>query len=147
MRPSARFVVPVVVLAALAACTGDGGDGATSTPPTSTSPTPVVSVSVPPGEGVYVYQNGGLTATLELGAGTGTLRIANGTGRELAPPSFYLLDARDGRRVPGTVENAGPTPDGASTDFGVTFSGLEVKNIGLAVLLIGSDNYGAFVKQ
>jgi hypothetical protein len=147
MRPSARFVVPVVVLAALAACTGDGGDGATSMPPTSTSPTPVVSVSVPPGEGVYVYQNGGLTATLELGAGTGTLRIANGTGRELAPPSFYLLDARDGRRVPGTVENAEATPNGASTDFGVTFSGLEVKNIGLAVLLIGSDNYGAFVKQ
>jgi hypothetical protein len=146
MRPFARFAVPVVALVALAACTGDGGDGVSPTP-RSSSPTPVVTASLPAGQGVYVYENAGLTATLELDAGGGTLEIRNDTGRELAAPSFYLLDARDGRRVPGTVEDAEPTADGQTASFDVTFSGLEVKNIGLAVLLIGSDNYGAFVAQ
>jgi hypothetical protein len=96
---------------------------------------------------VYVYQNAGLTATLDLEAGGGTLEIANETGRELAVPRFYLLDARDGRRVDGVVERATSTPDGTTSSFDVTFSGLEVRNIGLAVLLIGQDNYGAFVRR
>jgi hypothetical protein len=141
-----RLVASVVVLAALsAACTGNDADDAASVGPRS--PTPVAPTSVPPGTGVYLYQNAGLVATLELQAGAGTLRIDNGTGRELPPPNFYLLDARDGRHVDGAVENAAATPNGSISEFQVTFSGLEVRNIGLAVLLIGGDNYGAFVRQ
>ena len=96
---------------------------------------------------MYVYQNAGLTATLDLDAGNGTLQIQNDTGRELAAPSFYLLDARDGHRVPGTVRGGEPTANGKTSEFDVTFSGLDARNIGLAVLVIGHDNYGAFVRQ
>lgn len=147
MKGPGRLIASVIVFAALAAgCTdnvakGPAAEGSTG-PPTAALPT-----SVAPGTGVYVYQNAGLVATLELRAGAGTLRIDNETGRELPPPSFYLLDARDGRRVDGTVDGAAPTPDGSSSDFDVEFSGLEVRNIGLAVLLVGGDNYGAFVRR
>jgi hypothetical protein len=145
MRALARLFVPVVVYAVLsAACTGNGEESTANVGPTASSPA-AAPTSVAPGTGVYVYENAGLTATLDLRAGAGTLRIDNHTGRELSPPGFYLLDARDGRRVDGTVENASGTANGATSEFDVSFSGLEVRNIGLAVLLIGRDNYGAFV--
>ncbi|HEX2425354.1 MAG TPA: hypothetical protein VHM47_05670 [Actinomycetota bacterium] len=143
-----RFVAPMLVFGVLgAACTGGGKTPAASgtARPTTSTPTPVVPVSAEPG--VFVYQNAGLTATLHLTGDTGTLEIANETGRELAPPGFYLLDARDGRRVDGTVTDAKPTPNDATTTFDVRFSGLQVWNVGLAVLVMGSDNFGAFVRQ
>jgi hypothetical protein len=152
MRPVkavGRVLALLLALGALGAgCTRQPSGGKGSAAPTATGATPssVVS-SVPAGEGVYVYQNAGLTATLELKGNTGTLSIDNQTGRELAPPAFYLLDARDGRRVDGRVDGATSTPDGQTTEFDVAYSGLELKNIGLAVLLIGPDNYGAFVRQ
>src|SRR5512133_2130850 len=124
-----RFVAPMLVFGVLgAACTGGGKTPAASgtARPTTSTPTPVVSVS--DGPGVFVYQNAGLTATLHLTGDTGTLEIANETGRELAPPGFYLLDARDGRRVDGTVTDAKPTPNDATTTFDVRFSGLQVWN-------------------
>jgi hypothetical protein len=140
------FVVPIVVVAALSsACTGNDADESATIGPRST--TPIAPTSVPPGTGVYVYQNAGLVATLELRGSAGTLRIDNETGRELPAATFYLLDARDGRRVDGSVESPAATPDGSTSEFAVRFSGLEVRNIGLAVLLIGPDNYGAFVRQ
>jgi hypothetical protein len=145
MRPDARLLVPVAVFAVLsAACTDNAEESTASLGPTGSSPA-VAATSIAQGTGVYVYENAGLTATLDLRAGAGTLRIDNHTGRELSRPDFYLLDARDGRRVDGTVENASATANGATSEFDVTFSGLEVRNIGLAVLLIGRDNYGAFV--
>ncbi|MGZ4137804.1 MAG: hypothetical protein ACXVPX_09575, partial [Actinomycetota bacterium] len=58
-----------------------------------------------------------------------------------------LLDARDGHRIDGTVTDPTPTPNDATTTFDVTFSGLQVWNVGLAVLVMGSDNFGAFVRQ
>ena len=145
MQTLRRFVAPVTLSAVLAAC--PGARSASNTPGSTTSPTAAVTSSAPAGAGAYLYQNAGLTATLDLDAGGGTLEIRNETGRELAAPSFYLLDARDGRRVPGTVEAAAPTPDGQTSTFNVSFSELEVRNIGLAVLVIGHDNYGAFVRQ
>jgi hypothetical protein len=96
---------------------------------------------------VFVYQNAGLVATLHLAGSKGTLEIDNKTGRELPPPAFYLLDARDGHRVDGTVAAPQPTPNDADATFDVTFSGLQAWNIGLAVLVMGSDNFGAFVRQ
>jgi hypothetical protein len=146
MTRFARSAVPVALLAALAACTGGGGDRSSPTPGTS-SPTPVGSPTGQASSGVYVYANAGLTATLDLNAGRGTLQIRNETGRALPPPSFYLLDARDGRRVAGEVDNAASTPDGHTSTFDVSFSGIQVWNIGLAVLLMGHDNYGAFVSR
>lgn len=143
-----RFLAPIFVFCVLgAACTGGGKTPPASgtARPTTSTPTPVVSVSA--GPGVFVYQNAGLTATLHLTGDTGTLEIANETGRELAPPGFYLLDARDGHRVDGTVTDAKPTPNDATATFDVRFSGLQVWNVGLAVLVMGSDNFGAFVRR
>ena len=148
MTPVRRTLALVVVLVAAAApaCTsGPAADGSPSPRPSVSSPIPTVSVSA--GTTVYVYQNAGLTATLELRGHGGTLEIANDTGRELAAPAFYLLDARDGHRVEGHVDAADATPNGKTSTFRVTFDGIEVSNVGLAVLLIGSDNYGAFVRE
>lgn len=145
-----RFAVPVtLVVVLLGACTPneDGNtDGATATTPataSSESPTPVI----PTGSGEYRYENMGLVATLDLDEGTGTLEIENRTGRDLPEPHFYILDGRDGHRVEGEVEAPAPIPDGETATFDVGFEGIEVHNIGLVVLLLGTDNYGAFVPQ
>lgn len=107
----------------------------------------MATVTGPPGAIIYHYANAGLSATLQLEGDKGTLTIQNATGRELSPPGFYILDARDGKRIDGTVDAPGPVPDGQTGTFHVSFSGLEDKNIGLVVLMIGPDNYGAFVRQ
>jgi hypothetical protein len=150
MQPTGRFAALSIVLA-LAACTGSGGPQATSPSggPGSTSgpPTPTESFSGPPGTALYRYVNAGLTATMQLDGNTGTLEIDNATGRELAMPSFYILDARDGTRIEGTVDGATTVPDGQTDTFDVSYGGLDIKNIGLLVLLMGHDNYGAFVRQ
>jgi hypothetical protein len=150
MKATGRFLAPLVLLGVLSVgCTG-GGSGTPSssgTHPTGAASTPPPPVSISTGPGVFVYQNAGLTAVLHLTGNKGALEIDNKTGRELPSPGFYLLDARDGHRVDGTVDNPEPTPDNTDATFDVTFSGLQVWNIGLAVLVMGSDNFGAFVRQ
>ncbi len=147
MKTTGRLVAATLALAlALAACTDDGGeaDGATAgTGPSATGPTG--RLSVPPGSNVYRYVNAGLEAILDLDAGT--LEIANGTGRELPPPGLYALDARDGAQVDGQVADAASIPDGETVTFRAQLDGIEPRNIGLVILLMGDDNYGAFVRQ
>lgn len=146
-----RFAVLVVLAALLAAACSGGGDGTPTPTPGKTDgagSTPTETVSAPPGTGVYVYENAGLTATLDLNGNTGTLEIVNETGRELPRPDLYVLDARDGTRIEGKVVDPAPVPDESTATFDVSFPPvLEVKNIGLVVLLMGGDNYGAFVRQ
>jgi hypothetical protein len=146
-RPLAPIAVLAVIAALAASCTGGDARETPSDRPTEGTAAASAPTSVAPGTGVYVYQNAGLTATLDLDGGSGTLTIDNETGRELSPPSFYLLDARDGRRVDGVVQGATTTPNDRTATFDVTFSGLDVRNIGLAVLLVGHDNFGAFVRR
>lgn len=150
MQTTGRFAaLSLVFVLALAACTGggspktspSGGSGTTGTA------TPTESFSGPPGTALYKYVNAGLTATMQLDGNTGTLEIDNATGRELAKPSFYILDARDGHQIDGMVDGATTVPDGQTATFDVSYSGLDIKNIGLLVLLMGRDNYGAFVRQ
>lgn len=156
MKPSGRLLaLAVLVCLAAVGCTG-GGDGGT---PTTTSPSGssgssgavgasgLPSYSGPPGTALYEYVNGGLTATMHLDGDAGTLEIRNDTGRELAAPSFYVLDARDGHRIAGTVKGAAAVPDGQTSTFDVSITGIELNNIGLLVLLMGHDNYGAFVRR
>ncbi len=148
MKPT-RAVVAFLLLALLAgACTGSKLKP-TQTPSGATGQT--VTVSVPPGTSLYEYVNAGLTATLTLKGTsnqlTGTLEIQNGTGRALPRPAFYILDARDGHRIDGKVDASADVQDGQTKTFRVTFDGLELKNLGLVVLLMGRDNYGAFVQQ
>lgn len=131
-------LVPLLALAAVG-CTGAAGtsDGTGG----STSPEPVLR---PGDSGVYRYVNAGLVATLDLRKGT--LEIENDTGRTLAKPGFYALHATDGRRVEGRVIDATAVPAGETRTFDVELDGIAPKDIGLIVLLIGSDNYGAFVQ-
>jgi len=150
MQTTGRFTaLSLVFVLALAACTGGGSPktspsgGSGSTGP----PAPTESFSGAPGTALYRYVNAGLTATMQLDGNTGTLQIDNATGRELAEPSFYILDARDGHQVDGTVDGATTVADGQTATFDVSYSGLDIKNIGLLVLLMGRDNYGAFVRQ
>jgi hypothetical protein len=134
-----------LLLLGLTACTHrTSGPPPSGTVPPS-GPTPTISVA--PGTTVYRYVNEGLTATMELEGHRGTLQIDNGTGRELPKPGFYVLDAVDGHRIDGTVDRAAEVPDGRSETFTVSLGSAEPKDIGLLVLLMGHDNYGAFVKQ
>ena len=150
MKTTGRLVALALVLAlALAGCTGDDGgkDGGDATGPSGgTGGTgPTGTISVPPGSSVYRYANAGLVVILDLD--DATLEVQNQTGRELAKPDFYVLDARDGTEVDGKVEDATDVPAGETVTFAVALGGIDTDNIGLVVLLMGKDNYGAFVQQ
>jgi len=145
MKPTRRLVVPAaVVLLALAACTGGGeGDGGAASGSTGRTGEPSPTISAPPG--VYLYANAGLVVTLDLDALT--LQVENGTGRALPKPGFYVLHATDGAHVDGKVVDASAIPPGETASFAIELDGIAHDEIGLAVLLIGKDNYGAFVRQ
>jgi hypothetical protein len=148
MKSTGRFVALALALTlALAACTGGDDDGKGGGKPSGNTggEPPTGSVSGPSGTGIYRYVNAGLTATLDLEAGT--LEIVNETGRDLPEPDFYVLDARDGAQTDGKVEASTDVSAGETKTFDVTLNGIAVKDIGLAVLLMGRDNYGAFVPQ
>jgi hypothetical protein len=108
---------------------------------------PEPTATGPPGTAVYRYANPGLGATMRLDGDSGTLTIENDTGGELPPPGFYILDASTGDRVSGEVKDPTVIPNGETKTFRVSFSGLGIKDIGLVILMIGRDNYGAFARQ
>lgn len=149
-HPIAR-TVGVLLFAVIftTACSGSGNEPGPSGTNGSggESPTPVQTATGPPGTAAYRYANAGLVATMRLDGEAGTLEIQNDTGRELPPPDFYILDARDGGRVKGEVRDPTSIPDGQTMTFDVSFSGLEIDDIGLVILLMGRDNYGAFARQ
>jgi hypothetical protein len=85
-------------------------------------------------------------ATVKYAPDKSTLTVTNHTGAEIPAPGIYMLDARDGHRIAGTVENSVPVPSASSKDFNVTFAQqVDEANVGLMILLIGHANYGAFV--
>jgi hypothetical protein len=125
---------------------GTNGNG-TGTGNGSDTVTPEVTATGPPGTAVYLYANPGLVATMRLDGDAGTLTIENDTGAELPPPGFYILDASTGDRVIGEVKDPTVIPIGETRTFRVSFSGLGIKDIGLVILVIGHDNYGAFARR
>jgi hypothetical protein len=145
----------IVVAAMLAASCTKGTDtearvsGTTGnrTGNASETVTPEATATGQPGTAVYRYTNTGLLATMSLDGDSGTLAIENDTGRELPPPGFYILDARTGDRVGGEVKDPTVIPNGETKTFRVSFSGLGIRDIGLVILLVGRDNYGAFARQ
>jgi hypothetical protein len=152
MRPRMRalrsFGLPTLLAAVLlAACTKSdaspppspsGSGGSTQ----ASSPTP--SFSQPPGD--YTYENAGVIASVKYAPDKSTLSVTNHTGAEIPAPGIYMLDARDGHRIAGTVDNSVPVQTGTSKDFNVTFAQqVDETNVGLMILLIGHANYGAFV--
>ncbi|HEX6400463.1 MAG TPA: hypothetical protein VF108_08380 [Actinomycetota bacterium] len=135
-----RAILPglvVVLLLSVTACTG-GPDGP-SVSNGSPSPSLVVSSSG------FLYVAPGIEATFELTGSQGHLVVLNRTGFPLGRPGIYLLDARDGARVPGVVSAPERISNRETREFDVTVEGApERKNIGIVVLLFGGDNYGAF---
>ena len=153
MKPTRRVVVVLSLFVAgalVVACTKSTGaeprPSATSGSGSGTV-TPGETATGPPGTAVYRYMNPGLVATMSLDGDSGTLAIENDTGRDLPPPGFYILDARNGDRVNGQIKDATSIPDGETRTFRVSFRGLAIKDIGLVILLIGRENYGAFARQ
>ncbi|HEU4354093.1 MAG TPA: hypothetical protein VFT27_00750 [Actinomycetota bacterium] len=154
MKTTGRLVVLAVALVlALTACTGgdepiggsSGASGGTAGTGATAPSGPTGTISVRPGSSVYRYVNAGLQAVLDLDADT--LEIRNETGSGLAKPGFYVLDARDGSQVDGQVRDPAGIPTGETATFDVALDGIELRNIGLVVLLVGPDNLGAFVPQ
>jgi hypothetical protein len=121
--------------------------GTTGSGSGSDTVTPEATATGPPGTAVYRYANIGLLATMSLDGDSGTLAIENDTGREVPPPGFYILDARTGDRVGGEVKDPTSIPNGETKTFKISFGGLAIKDIGLVILLVGHDNYGAFARQ
>ena len=109
--------------------------------------TPEATATGPPGSAVYLYTNPGLVATMRLDGDSGTLTIENDTGADLPSPGFYILDAGTGDRVVGQVKDPTVIPIGETRTFRVSFSGLGIRDIGLVILVIGHDNYGAFARR
>ncbi len=135
-------------LVALAGCTG-GSDGSASgsggKSPGDGGGEPSVTVSIPARSSVYRYDNAGLVATVDFAKDT--LTIDNGTGKGVLAPGFYVLDARDGHRIDGVVEQTSAVSEGQTVTFMIAPLGIDLRNVGLVVLMIGPDNYGAFVQQ
>jgi hypothetical protein len=145
MRALRSFVVPAVLASLLlGACTKDNPTQQPSGGSSPSTPTAVHTTPPPPGE--YSYENAGVIATVKYAPDKSTLTVANHTGAEIPAPGIYMLDARDGHRIAGTVENSAPVPAASSKDFNVTFAQqVDEANVGLMILLIGHANYGAFV--
>jgi hypothetical protein len=144
VKPTRQFVAFALALALLvAACTGNGdegngngGTGGTGTGATGDDGGPTPVEGGPALVGTYEYVNAGLRVVVRI----------DGTDRELPRPDLYILDARDGTEIQVGVVDPAPIPAGETGTFDATFEGIEVRNIGLLILLFGRDNYGAFVR-
>ena len=151
-RSVALFLLATLLFAA---CTGDdrdgpnGGDGGNG-PETGatgeTAPTPVGVTGASNDSATYEYVNAGLKVTMDIDGTAGTLEVENDTDHEVGKPGFYLLDARTGAQLDGSVTGGSPVAAGDTGSFDVSFAGIQIREIGLVVLLLGRDNYGAFVR-
>ena len=151
MKPTGRYAaVALLAIVLLVACTGgdDGTSGPTDATTTTFVPTPAETFTGAPGTAVYTYANGGgIVVTVELEGNTGTMTVDNGTEGEVGAPGVYVLDAIDGHEIEGEVAASAPIPAGERETFDLTVDEItDAENIGLLVLLLGADNYGAFVR-
>src|SRR5262245_5389740 len=150
MKPTGRLVALVCLAVAVAACTGGdaGGDSGSTGSKITTGevPTPAQTFTGAPGTATYEYANQGLLVTVDLDGSDGTLEVENDSEHELDAPGLYVEDAVDGHEVDGDVLDSAPVAAGETATFDVRLDDITVDDIGLLVLLFGSDNYGAFVR-
>ena len=143
MRKALIAGTVLILAVAVAACTGDKDEPEPSAKPaTSQAPEELVVEA-----GTYGYEAYGVKATLKPEGDAWTLEISNSSGDKLDAPGLYALDARDGHQVDATVEGSKPMNDGDSETLNVTWpTDFDDKQIGMIVLLMGDDNYGAFIR-
>ncbi|HYG72433.1 MAG TPA: hypothetical protein VEC15_09145 [Actinomycetota bacterium] len=158
MQRTARLAAPLLALAlSLSACTGDDGsdgndrNGRGETAPRTgatgeTAPTPVDPNDASETTATYEYVNAGLRVVMEVDGAGGTMQVENGTDHEVGRPGFYILDATTGEPTDGRVQAGAPVEAGASASFDVSMQGVAIEDVGLVILLLGKDNYGAFVR-
>ena len=157
MQRNARALAAIALVALLlGACTGDdegdgGPDGNTANATAGSGPAGETSLQpVETGasgtSATYEYLNAGLEVVMDIDGETGTIQVDNGTDHEVGKPSFYLLDATTGERSDGKVTGGSGVDAGGSATFDVSLEGTRIDDIGLVVLLLGKDNYGAFVR-
>ncbi|MEX0651801.1 MAG: hypothetical protein WD186_07225 [Actinomycetota bacterium] len=141
VRHAFRRVSAVALVAvALVACTGVDDPTEPSEGPPQTSPPPITSTDS------YVFTDAaGIEARLTIEEEGAVLTLTNDTGAELPEPGVFVLDARDGARTDWQVVDGGSVAEG-ETEWQVERPPApEAKHIGLVVLLLGGEDYGAFV--
>lgn len=142
MRKS-LIVMGILLALAASACTKDDEP----TPAPDASPSAGATAEIELEAGQYGYEAYGVTAVLEPKGGKWTLEVSNDSGYEVGAPALYALDARDGHQIDATVEGAEALKDGASETLQVTWpQDFDDKQIGMIVLLLGGDNYGALAR-
>ncbi len=137
-------MLPLVLVGIATACSGTKAHAPASTSSTvePVTKSPSGPVVIRPGE--FRYQNFGLVVTLELKTNTGTMVVSNGSGHPLGKPGIYVIDGTTGRQIDGKVLAGKPLASGAKATFQVQFPPVvNDKEIGLVILLFGTDNYGA----
>jgi hypothetical protein len=94
-----------------------------------------------PGEFEYSWK--GVDFRFSMNGSGGTLEIDNGSGGRLAAPRLYAI-LGDGSRRDAMIDAAGQIPEGDQASFDVTFpDDVDETSVGLIVLVIGGDNWGA----
>jgi hypothetical protein len=144
MRKSLIVSGLVLVLAVSACDKGDSQPSPSAEPkPSTASGSPVIDLAA----GQYGYEAYGVEAVLSPKGGQWTLEVSNSAGTKLDAPGIYVLDARDGHQIDATVEGAKPLADKEKATLTVTWPpDFDEKQIGMVILTIGGDNYGAFIR-
>ena len=146
MRTPTVFVVLALAVTGTA-CTGSSAVTDTAAPSVTASaqPTSDVEVTMVPGEWVYEYL--GVKASFEWKDGPPVLTVKNVGDEQVGAPSLYVV-TKDQRHVDATFDGSTPLdPDGTGT-FTVRFPGdLTANDIGLVVLELGNENWGALTPK
>jgi hypothetical protein len=142
-----RTLIVVVALAGVA-CTGGSSTTETSAPTSAGGAPPSVNVSATIVPGEWTYDLRGLKATFTWKeSGQPTLSVKNTSGAEVGAPAIYVV-TQEQKHVDGSIDGAQPIADGASSDDAVTFpSDLQRDDVGLVVLTLGDENYGALAPK
>lgn len=138
---SRALLAPLALLFLTACEAGEDTSPSVSGVPTVTA-TATPTFQAPPGS--YRYQGLGVEAVLVFDGPNASLRIANSTGYDLGEPHLYVLKADDGSRLDLTTADPAPIPAGDSARFQVSFES-DPPAIGLVFLMLGEDDFGAFV--
>ena len=143
----ARTLFVALALVAVS-CTGGSSTTIAPSPPVGGSPPPSVNVQATIVPGVWTYDLRGLKATFTWKEGVQpTLGVKNASGAEVGAPAIYVV-TQEQKRVDGSIDSAQPIADGGSGDYSVTFpSDLQRDDVGLVVLELGDENYGALAPK